>query len=163
MTTSLPADPTERVAIIDRVAERLRRSQNPEEQWVGEGLGAWANSDVDSLEHALGVGQGPGERDPRTVVAVLRRDEAVCQAAKCWPSVRALAEALARYRAGAWLKDRIHRTCPPRLADRDERHLWEILRERDRPLSKSAIHAIVQNAPPSKWTPRPPHRDDLED
>lgn len=127
-----------------RAADKLTEADDPDIAVVRSGMLAWLEGDAPSLDAAMGVARAPCQRDVRKRLALDRRNEAVRVAFRQWGNVDDLVQALARYQAGAWIRDRLERECPARLAARPERFLWAILRERDRELSRTAIYAILK-------------------
>ena len=141
------AEQLEAVALIYRAVAKMAQTGDYDLAEIAARMSAWLARDAATLDAALGVDRSPCQRDPRNVFALARRDEAVRVAVREWGGVDAFIRAVDRYRAGGWLRDRLDRNCPPRLANRRERLLWQILRERDRSLSRSAVYVIIQNAP----------------
>ena len=140
-------DPLEAAALLARAADKLAQVDDEDLAIIGLCLRTWLAGDAPDLDAALGVGREPSRRDVRTIRSLIRRDELVREAVRAWNGVEPFVRALARYRAGAWIRDRVERYCPPRLTNKPEALLWAILRERDRDLKRSAVHAIVRNAP----------------
>lgn len=145
-------DPVDAVGFLVRAAEKAAQTGDPDLADLSLCLHEYLDYGAANLDEAFGLARGPGQRDARTLVGLARRDEAVRAAYRQWGDVDALVQALARYYATGWRRDRLERQCPPRLANRPERLLYEILRWRDRCLGRSAIYEIIQNAPRFHWT-----------
>jgi hypothetical protein len=91
-----------------------------------------------------------GHRRPETLAAIDERDRLMGEAvARFMPgessrgAARRLHEALERFSAGAWRRERGASSCPPRHAGRIEAVLWEILRARDHVPSVGTIRAAI--------------------
>lgn len=137
---------------------------DPDLAEIGAIFDAWLGGDAASLDEAFGVARAPCQRDPRTIRSLIHRDELVREAVLAWGGVKPFVKAFGRYRAGAWIRDRVERDCPPRLASKPEALLWGILQQRDCSLKRSAVHRIVQNGRRCMWTEderiSPPYSED---
>jgi hypothetical protein len=91
-----------------------------------------------------------GKRSDTTLRALATRDQLLREAAATfipgWSSLSAankLHGAIQRYREGAWRRERVAETVPPRHHGRIEAHLWSILRTRDHTPSIRSIRRIL--------------------
>ncbi|WP_439373160.1 hypothetical protein [Bradyrhizobium sp. DASA03120] len=102
--------------------------------------------------HAVPL-DGRGHRLADTTLAIDERDRWLAQAAALYmpgQSSRAAAlrlrVALARYREGAWRRQRVEDQCPGRLRGRIEQFCWLILRSRDHVPSERVIRRALDGA-----------------
>ena len=106
------------------------------------------------LRHPL-VPDGRGHRTPQTLPFIDERDTLLREAADRFcvgmsdrQAAAMLHAKLARYREGAWRRDRSEALCPPRLAGRIDALMWMVLTVSDRPVMDTyALEKL------SGWTP----------
>ncbi len=95
---------------------------------------------------------GRGHRSPATMLALNERDvfcreaaepsSAECRVVQTRGGSDAARQA-ARYREGAWRRDRAEALCPPRLAGRIDALMWCLLKCSDRVVSERTIRRAL--------------------
>lgn len=137
---------------LRRAAEILERASNPEARTVAAGLRRFADGQADSLEEALDLKRGPGERSLKTDLLQADRDNLIRAAAKRYcaaMSVNSASEMLAtkflRYEGTAWVREKNAPTCPVRHSGRVEEAAWRILKTGLRIPGKSRIRQILSD------------------
>jgi hypothetical protein len=108
---------------------------------------------VRPLRHPI-VCAGPGKRSPADMLSRDERDHYLREAARLYCVGMSGREAgawlqtrLARYRAGAWQRDRVEALCPPRLAGRIDALLWCVLKCSDRLVGVELIRKVLSRSP----------------
>ena len=137
------ASPISRLA---RVAEALAADQLPEpadRMWLVQGARTYIGGEWGLLE-ALGLNVDQGQRDPRTALALERRDVTVRAASKYWPVAENLHLALNRYFCSGWQRERHLQECPANRIGRPEEWLWRILNAREQVICSKHIRDIVR-------------------
>jgi len=96
---------------------------------------------------------GRGKRSNQTLLRLSKRDHLLCEAARRFcagmsdRAAGALLHArLARYRAGAWRRDRSEALCPQRLAGRLDAMMWMVLKVSDRLVSERLIRLVLSRS-----------------
>jgi hypothetical protein len=148
-----PRRPTDRARSLDALlivadaCAKGRAAPASAAEWFAASIDRFITSSL-SLDAAMGLRPGPGERHPTTLRRTTERDRALGIAAMHFaePSRRAvarrLAEALRRYEATGWRRDRLCEVCPhdpssPAAA------LWHVLKmNRGEPLAAERIRKI---------------------
>jgi hypothetical protein len=93
---------------------------------------------------------GRGHRTPQTLLLIDERDALLRTAAARFcigmsdrEAARYLRTALLRYQTGAWRRERVETTCPPRHAGKLTAVLWTILKTRDHVPSSATIRRAL--------------------
>jgi hypothetical protein len=96
---------------------------------------------------------GPGHRLPITLLRLTVRDHFLrlaadihCAEMSDTAAAEWLHKRLARYREGAWRRDRVEELCPPRLAGRIDALMWCVLKCSDRLVSERLIRLVLSRA-----------------
>jgi hypothetical protein len=119
-------------------------------EMLAAAIEAYGRGDGD-LAECLGLAAMPGERSPRSGVALATRDSFIRAAAVDFfgPSgskraaARDLHRALSRYATAAWLHDRMLEECPKQYAGRARGALWNILSAHAAVPSESSIRRVL--------------------
>ena len=116
-----------------------------------------------SLDAALGLRGGPGERSAATRLMLARRDALLREAAdRHFPDqpaaqqAEALAEAWRRYEASAWPRERGATVCPPRHAGAVHALLWQAMKAGAMPVTARRIREILATSSAYSSPPEDP-------
>lgn len=100
----------------------------------------------------LSLERQPGQRSVKTIVATARRDQWFRAAAAKYfaglsrPKQAAkLHEGFIRYRDSAWRRESNEAECPARHHGRVTGFYWQILKARDRAISRKTVHQIISH------------------
>ena len=134
------------LAVISRAlrgaAEQLRPTGRDGAWFLAAVLRALNNGSA--LVDELGIPRVPGRRKPGTVARLARRDALVRDLARCFAmSAREIAEALERYSAAGWLRDRDHDDCPQRHRGTAMALLWHVLKINGSAPSTRSVQSIL--------------------
>ena len=118
-----------------RAVARMKRLDDPDVAFVAAGFTSVLSGDQDSLDEALGLRPGPGQRSLKTRRQISERDDLFRRAVREFlpgPSkarqARQVHRALSRYEATAWRRgERDKVACPPQHAGTVKALAWEIL------------------------------------
>jgi hypothetical protein len=139
------------IARLARVFEALAAERLPapeDRKWAVSSLRSYFDGDCGFIE-AFGLEVQPGQSDPRTVAALERRNELICEASlKHWPVAADFHRALSRYATAVWPRERLLPSCPQSRLGKPEEFLWRILRERDHVISSQQIRDITHRSAP---------------
>jgi hypothetical protein len=142
-------------ARLGRAAQFLDQHGDDELRIVAAALNAFLNAGLDpddggDLESLLGIKCRVGQRSWRMQLAIARRDNLLHAAAKkFYPNehigsqAEQISEALYRYAAGAWLRERGLEECPRRYVGRIQELLWAIMKTHPQTLSSRRIRFIL--------------------
>ena len=96
---------------------------------------------------------GRGKRSNQTLLRLSKRDHLLREAARRFcagmsdrQAAALLHARLARYRAGAWRRDRSEALCPQRLAGRLDALMWMVLKVSDRLVSERLIRLVLSRS-----------------
>ena len=144
--------------LLETPSDRLRRAvarmkciDDPDATWLADGITAVLAGDQGSLDEALGLRLGPGQRHPATLARLAERDKLYRRAAQEFfpglnPTRQAheLHRAFSRYETTAWRFDKGGTvTCPPQYAGTVRALAWKILNLTDRVQSERSIRQIL--------------------
>jgi hypothetical protein len=117
---------------------------------IAAAIRSYRRGEVDSLDAALGLNVGAGERKPATRLALADRASLLRSAAdRYFPNqsvasqARELHAALDRYAATGWLRERTFDECPVRYAGSIRADLWTILKIKPYVLTERALRATL--------------------
>ena len=135
---------------LRRMVDVLRRQNDPGMHEAADGIAAYRAGRVPTLEDALGLRPGPGQRSAPTRAIMAERDQWIRQAAADHfpgPSTsrqaRQLHTAIDRYAASSWRHDKESTRCPRRLTGTINAVVWEILSLDGRVLCFERIRKIL--------------------
>ena len=140
-------------ARLTRVAQALSHGDaDPADQrWLAEALQSYlSGGGAATIDAALGLRRGRGERSWRFSYAVRVRDELLRQTAERFfghltpiKRAEAIALGLRRYGASAWRTERLLDQCPARRTNRVEGLFWLMLKARPAVLSADRVARII--------------------
>ncbi len=136
---------------LRRTVELLKCLDGPDATWLADGITAVLSGDQGSLDQALGLHLGPGQRRPSTLARLAERDKLYRRAAReFFPGLKPAKQALelhrafSRYETTAWRFDKGGTvTCPPQHAGTVRALAWEILHLTGRVQSERSIRQIL--------------------
>ena len=130
---------------------RMKCLDDPDVAFIAHGITSVLSGDRGSLDEALGLRPGPGQRRPSTLARLAERDKLYRRAAREFfpglkPAKQAheLHRAFSRYETTAWRFDKGGTvTCPPQHAGTVRALAWEVLNLTDRVQSERSIRQIL--------------------
>ena len=146
--------------LLETPSDRLRRvvalmkrhpGSDPHGEWFITAVEAFLDGRQGSLDQALGLRLGPGQRRPSTLARLAARDALYRQAARdFFPGLNPTRQAhelhrnFHHYETTAWRRDKGGTvTCPPQYAGTVRALAWEILHLTDRVQSERSIRQIL--------------------
>lgn len=116
------------------------------------GFARWLGREHVTLDDALGLAPGPGQRDPRTLFAIEERDRLLRHMAVTWfpglpvsHQAEAIANAIARYRSGPdWRRDRTREAVDYRDTLRGD--AWAVLKVRDHAPAAGSVRETLRRS-----------------
>ena len=123
----------------------------PDATWLADGITSVLSGDRASLDDALGLRPGPGQRSLKTQRQIQERDALYRQAAReFFPNLSKARQAyelhrrFSRYETTSWRRDKgAHVTCPERLIGTLQALAWESLSSENPVLSPERIRKIL--------------------
>ena len=140
----------DRLGAILAAMKRLS-GKDPHCRWFVHALEAVLDGRQASLDQALGLKPGPGQRSLKTRCQLQERDALYRRAwrrfyadLKPAPAARELHRVFRRYEASAWIRDRGGSVnCPERLIGKPQALAWETLSRENPTLSADRIRKIL--------------------
>ena len=137
-------------ARLRRAANVLARQNGPAVRAVADGIMAYLAGNAPTLDIALAVQPGPGQRSAATTLRATERNALLRRAAdqffadrKPTQQAHELHRAITRYAASSWPREKHLVSCPYRHAGTVQAFAWEILCIDDRVLSERRIRTIL--------------------
>ena len=137
-------------ARLRRAADVLAQEDDAELRAVADGIMAYLAGNAPTLDIALDVQPGPGQRSAATTIRITERNGLIRRAAEQFfpdrkPARRAreLSTAINRFATSSWPRERHLVSCPDRHSGTVQAFAWEILCLDDHPLSAERIRKIL--------------------